>query len=230
MLKRTFLSGLLLLVAVLPLAAQEINPLQNMGAAQSEVSNRLGVAIGILGGFGDGSSALLSAMYTRSILQGVELELSFQHSALSRAFGDPPTQSSLPDYSIYFRNYSTIDGTVLLAPFSNGFLSGFRFGAGATFQFREQGSVRTVPVSLRLLPDSLAAVLRTYPPTSYAYRNGLVFGGHLKIDYVIPLSKMIDIGLRTQAHVLLLRLTGDDPVKVFADGTGSASIFLRVGF
>lgn len=230
MLKRAFLSGLFLLGAVLPLAAQETNPLQNMGAAQSEVSNRLGVAIGILGGFGDGSSALLSAMYTRSILQGVELELSFQHSALSRAFGDPPTQSSLPDYSIYFRNYSTIDGTVLLAPFSNGFLAGFRFGAGATFQFREQGSVRTVPVSLRLLPDSLAAVLRTYPPTSYAYRNGLVFGGHLKIDYVIPLSKMIDIGIRTQAHVLLLRLTGDDPVKVFADGTGSASIFLRVGF
>ncbi len=230
MLKRAFLSGLMLLGVLLPLAAQETNPLQNMGAAQSEVSNRLGVAVGVLAATSDGSSALLSAMYTRSILQGVEMELSFQHSALSRTFGDPPTQNSLPDYSIYFRNYSTIDGTVLLAPFSTGFLSGFRFGAGATFQFREQGSVRTVPVSLRLLPDSLAVVLRTYPPSSYTYSNGLVFGGHLKIDYVIPLSKMVDIGVRIQGHVLLLRLTGDDSVKVFADATGSASIFLRVGF
>ncbi len=229
MLKRAFLSGLMLLGALLPLAAQETNPLQNMGAAQSEVSNRLGVALGVLGATSGGSSALLSATYTRSILQGVEMELSFQQSAYSVAFGSPPSQSSVSDYSIFFRNYSTIDGTVMLAPFSSGFLSGFRFGAGATFQFRWQGTVGTALPSLPLRLDSLPA-LRTYPPSAYAYSNGLVFGGHLKIDYVIPLSKMVDIGLRTQGHFLLLRLTGDDPVKVFADATGSASIFLRVGF
>jgi hypothetical protein len=81
MLKRAFLSGLLLLAAALPLAAQEI------GYGQSESSfNRLGVAIGVCGIASDRitPSLLLTAMYSRTIAQGLDLELSVQHTAGSR--------------------------------------------------------------------------------------------------------------------------------------------------
>jgi hypothetical protein len=202
------------------LAAQEI------GSVQSELSlNWLGVAIGVCGIASDriNPSLLLTAMYSRTIGQGLDLELSVQHTAGSRFsrydivspnIDIVPSKVLRTDYDLSFWNLTTADATVLFSPWT----SGFRFGIGATLQNRQYGSANTLQV-----PSN-------QPPSTYYYGERLVLGGNLKIDYVVPLSKTLDIGLRTQAHILLFRLTGDDSVKVFADGTASASVFFRVGF
>lgn len=220
MLKRAFLSGLMLLGTVLPLAAQEM-----ISVRSEESLNRLGVAIGVCGIASDriNPSLLLSALYSRTILQGLDLEFSVQHTAGSRFSRYDPVSPNIDivpplvlrtDYDMSFWNLTTADATVLFSPWT----SGFRFGIGATLQNRQYGSANTLQI-----PSN-------QPPSIYYYQERLVLGGNLKIDYVIPLSKTLDIGLRTQAHLLLFRLTGDDAVKVFADGTASASLFLRVGF
>lgn len=57
----------------------------------------------------------------------------------------------------------------------------------------------------------------------------LSLGGNLTLDYVFPLTQMLDLGIRTQAQVLLYRLN-DEPVRVFADGAASIGVFLSIKF
>lgn len=227
MLKRTFLSGLLLLAAVLPLAAQESSDTPWIP------SNRLGAGFGIIGVAGGASSGtLLSVMYSHTLLPCVDVEASLQ-STTSSGFREIDLTHTLVSpnyYNLSFLNLTTFDATVVFSPFRAGILSGVRLGVGATVQNRQIGIATTYQGGIGTNPPDSA--LRIYPPSYYAYTNDVVFGGNLKLDYVIPLSQVLDVGARLQTHILLLRLSGNnnDAVRVFASGTASASIFFRVGF
>ena len=59
------------------------------------------------------------------------------------------------------------------------------------------------------------------------YSSSLTWGGHLKVDYLVPLSSNVDLGLRAQAHIVEIPST-----KAFGSYTPSLSLggFIRFGW
>lgn len=163
---------------------------------------------------------LLSAMYSRSLLPGLEVEAAVQHhSGISTtrfvSSASSGTASTADGYSDFYSwNCTSVDATLLFSPAP----TGFRFGIGATVQVREQTYATDV---LTFTQGSR--------PQFYHYQNASL-GGNIKIDYLVPLSPILDVGLRAQWHVLFASGIGYEPPRMIPDMQGSALAFVSVRF
>ncbi|MCU0424486.1 MAG: hypothetical protein MUF71_02550 [Candidatus Kapabacteria bacterium] len=214
----------------LPVSAQELpQSSPNITEQRWTPQNRLSTGVGVMGIVGGNKGALsLSAMYSRTLLPLLEVEIAFQKAGSSSFYQYiSPSPNSIDQYNLSFWDATVYDATLLFSPFRSGILSGLRIGAGATVQNLQRGMVREYPYSSGA--QSLNPTIKTYPPSYYSYEERLSLGGNLKLDYVFPLTQMLDLGIRTQAQVLLYRLN-DEPVRVFADGAASIGVFLSVKF
>jgi hypothetical protein len=219
MFRNLLLPAALLCLGILPAMAQDDALL---------TPNRLSVGGGALVGVNSYSAPLLSVMYSRTFAQGLDVELSFQNGASSRFSSTDLTHTVVSSNynSLGFVNLSNLDATLLWTPSAT--RHGFRIGLGPTLQYRQFGYVSTFQGSTtKNPPDSL---LRVYPPSYYQYSEGWVLGGNLKLEYLFAITNVFDVGVRTQAHVLLLRLNNSDAVRIFADGSAAASLVLGVRF
>lgn len=163
---------------------------------------------------------LLSAMYSRSLLPGLEVEAAVQHHSgvsTTRFVSSASPRTTFPAdvfSNFYSWNCTSIDATLLFSPAP----TGFRVGIGATVQVREQTYATDV---LTFTQGSRSQF--------YHYQN-VSLGGNLKVDYLLPLSPVLDVGLRAQWHVLFASGIGHEPPRMGTDMQGSALAFLSVRF
>ena len=195
MLKRAFLSGLLLLGAVLPLAAQETSDTLWVP------TNRLSVGIGL-----NGWNLLLTAMYSRNISSNIELEGSFWNAnSSSYDLVTVGQVAGIDKYDLSFRNFSTLDATALFSisdrrkDIHNNFPR-LRFGAGLSVQYQKWDYSRVYrSQSAAIQRDSILIP----QPLFSGIGETLFFGVNAKLDYVLPVAQTLDIGFRGQYHLLL---------------------------
>ncbi|MBD1208075.1 MAG: hypothetical protein H9535_06585 [Ignavibacteria bacterium] len=163
---------------------------------------------------------LLSAMYSRSLLPGLEVEAAVQHhSGVSTtrfvSSVSPRFVLAADEFNNFYSwNCTSVDMAMLFSPAP----VGFRFGIGATVQVREQTSATDI---LNFTQGSR--------PQFYHYQN-VSLGGNIKVDYLLPLSPILDAGLRAQWHVLFASGIGYEPPRIVPDMQGSALAFLSVRF
>ncbi len=194
MLKRAFLSGLMLLGTVLPLAAQELPDTSWVP------TNRLSAGVCIAPSL----SPLLFATYSRSINPDIELEAALQNSSWSsfQLARDQPIVG-IDKYDLSFNNSMTIDATALFSlqdrrkDIHYNF-SRLRFGGGVSLQYYKFGYA---PVYYPQRGSNQDSVL-IYPTIAQGGSEILYFGINAKFDYLLPVSRVIDIGLRGQYHLL----------------------------
>lgn len=163
---------------------------------------------------------LLSAMYSRSFLPGWELEAAVQHhSGVSTtrfaSSTSPGTMLAANEFNYFYAwNFTNIDATLLysLAP------TGFRFGIGATVQARQQ----------TYATDFFILMQGSRP--QFSHFQNVSLGGNIKVDYLLSLSPILDVGLRAQWHVLFASGIGYEPLRMIPDMQGSALAFVSVRF
>lgn len=163
---------------------------------------------------------LLSAMYSRSLLPGLEVEAAVQHhSGVSTtrfvSSASPGTMLTSDGFNNFYSwNFTSVDATLLFSPAP----TGFRFGIGATMQVREQ----------TYATDVLTFTQGSRP--QFYYYQSASLGGNIKVDYLLPLSPILDAGLRAQWHVLFASGIGYEPPRMIPDMQGSALAFVSVRF
>jgi hypothetical protein len=191
-------------------------------------ANRLSIGTGYGTVMGSIGYPIWTAAYTRGFAKGFEVEVSVYTGANSRFRSDDLTHTIVsPNYNhMIFWNLTNFDATLLWTP--SGTQHGFRIGLGGTVQYNEFGSTQTYQGSIgRNPPDS---ILRVYPPSIYSYGTSWILGTHVKLDYILPLSGVVDAGIRAQGYVMFWRLAPVTNVQVFSSGTATINAFIGVRF
>lgn len=160
---------------------------------------------------------MFSAMYSHKFTPWFELEAALHFTGRSAAqygsFGGG-----------FVSQTQTGDMTAMFTPFAgsvNG-LERLRIGGGISLQSNSLAGTGIVP--------NTQGVFEVRDIIS-SYRQ---WGAHLKVDYLVPLSNNLDLGLRAQVHLLGVptAIQGNYPAVLYGEYTPSLSVggFIRFGW
>lgn len=158
-----------------------------------------------------GNGVMFSTFYSQTLSRTTNIELGLHYLSSARALPSIGINGMNPLPTSLFRLYS-ISWTGDITYFWQPFADNLGLGIGPAIQWWQrmdnpQDIQRTQLFEMRLTET-------------------FALGGNLKIEYAIPLTKAMDIGIRGQIHGFLLPVvTGGFDVP--STGSGSFGVFLR---
>lgn len=175
----------------------------------------------------DGGEAIFSTFFSYSLTSWLESEFAFHYMPVQRIF---VSGSQLPFISLS----SIFDVSLMARPFA-----GLRIGAGISLRhitaaMKSLQGYSTVIDSMAIDPRDRLQVQNRHYQVSFDEAPSLAI--NIKLEYLIPLTPMFDLGIRAQAFLLPYELrlgsvsaTGSS-LAYGRGGLGSLGVYLRMNW